>query len=603
MVRKSLVFAAVAAWQSQTALAGVLDLISNLPTGWLEASLPEVTHRMTLQIGLKQQNQDKLISRLYEVSTPGHPNYGKHLDRDEVNTMVQPTEESDKAVRDWLESEGVTDIHSDGHWVTFSTHVGVMNKLLDTTFKFYDFGGTRKLRTTKYSVPDEVHDHIDLIWPTTFFGQTRGHGSINGHGTAKGLDKIPNLEQMAGNATLDVVCATATPECLKMLYNIGNYTADASSGSRIGFGNFLNESASYRDLELFQDAFKIPGQNFSVELINGGVNDQEPGENHGEANMDVQTINGVSHPLPITAYITGGNPPFIPNLDEPEDNGNEPYMPFYQHLLNKTNAELPQVITNSYGDDEQTVPAPYARRVCNMIAQLGLRGITVLESSGDTGIGGPCQSNDGKKTLEFTPTFPGTCPYITAVGGTTGVSPEKAWSGSTGGFSAYFPRPAYQDEAVTTYLDKHVSAETRAYYKPYFNASGRAFPDVAATSLTPDYVIVNNEKIELTGGTSAAAPVFAGIVALLNDARLRANKAPLGFLNPWLYAEGYKFMTDVTAGASEGCNGVNGQTGEEYEDSGIIPGAAWNATEGWDPVTGFGTPDFAKLLEAVGGLS
>ena len=114
---------------------------------------------------------------------------------------------------------------------------------------------------------------------------------------------------------------------------------------------------------------------------------------------------------------------------------------------------------------------------------------------------------------------------------------------------------------------------------------------------------MNNEKIELTGGTSAAAPVFAGIIALLNDARLRANKPPLGFLNPWLYAEGHKFMTDVTAGASEGCNGVNGQTGEEYEDSGIIPGAAWNATVGWDPVTGFGTPDFGKLLEAVGGLA
>ncbi len=97
----------------------------------------------------------------------------------------------------------------------------------------------------------------------------------------------------------------------------------------------------------------------------------------------------------------------MPNLDEPlaADNSNEPYLPYYEHLLRKRNSELPQVISNSYGDDEQvsrsllpnltvtcitdsfsqTVPLKYARRVCNLIGILGLRGISVLESSGDTG--------------------------------------------------------------------------------------------------------------------------------------------------------------------------------------------------------------------------
>ena len=76
-----------------------------------------------------------------------------------------------------------------------------------------------------------------------------------------------------------------------------------------------------------------------------------------------------------------------------------------------------------------------------MIGQLGLRGISVLESSGDTGVGAACLSNDGKKTPQFTPQFPGTCPYITAVGGTQAIEPEIAWVAGSGGFSYYFAQP------------------------------------------------------------------------------------------------------------------------------------------------------------------
>jgi tripeptidyl-peptidase-1 len=55
--------------------------------------------------------------------------------------------------------------------------------------------------------------------------------------------------------------------------------------------------------------------------------------------------------------------------------------------------------------------------------------------------------------------------------------------------------------------------------------------------------------------------VTAAIIALLNDARLRAGKPVLGFLNPWIYSSGYKGFTDITAGQSDGCNGNNTQTG------------------------------------------
>lgn len=124
----------------------------------------------------------------------------------------------------------------------------------------------------------------------------------------------------------------------------------------------------------------------------------------------------------------------------------------------------------------------------------------------------------------------------------------------------------------------------------------RGFPDVSAHSLSPNYAVVIDNATAQTGGTSAAAPTFAGTIALLNDARFRAGKCALGFLNPWLYAVGFEGLTDITGGGSVGCDGVNGQTGGSVA-GGIIPFASWNATVGWDPVTGLGVPNFGKLLE------
>jgi tripeptidyl-peptidase-1 len=121
-----------------------------------------------------------------------------------------------------------------------------------------------------------------------------------------------------------------------------------------------------------------------------------------------------------------------------------------------------------------------------MIGMLGLRGITVLESAGDTGVGAACRANDGTNTTQFTPQFPGTCPYILSVGGTQAVSPEVAWVDGSGGFSNYFRRPWYQQQAINNYLQYHIDPKTKDYYNAYTNFYGRGFPDISAHSLTPE---------------------------------------------------------------------------------------------------------------------
>lgn len=120
--------------------------------------------------------------------------------------------------------------------------------------------------------------------------------------------------------------------------------------------------------------------------------------------------------LTVRSYSTGGSPPIVGS----GSNTNEPYLEFLDSLLAATT--LPQTISISYGDDEDTVPLSYADEVCNLFSQLGARGVSVLVASGDSGVGTTCVTTG--TTKGFTTSFPASCPWVTVVGGTTGNSPE-----------------------------------------------------------------------------------------------------------------------------------------------------------------------------------
>jgi len=214
--------------------------------------------------------------------------------------------------------------------------------------------------------------------------------------------------------------------------------------------------------------------------------------------------------------------------------------------------------------------------------QLGARGVSVLHSSGDWGVGvGPsnspyysCPTEADGSGNRFRAVFPASCPYVTAVGGTYLV-PETTNTLSGGGFSDYFERPSYQDAAVKDYL-----LELGSTYKGMYNASGRGFPDISAQS--HNFRVVVGGAVKGISGTSAAAPVVAGLIALLNDVLLSHGRQPLGFLNPFLYSLALGGLNDITTGSNPGC-GTNG----------------FNAATGWDPATGNGTPNFALLRQIV----
>jgi len=106
----------------------------------------------------------------------------------------------------------------------------------------------------------------------------------------------------------------------------------------------------------------------------------------------------------------------------------------------------------------------------------------------------------------------------------------------------------------------------------------RGFPDLSANGA--NYVIAVDGKFTTVHGTSASTPVVASIITLINDARLAKGGKPLGFINPLIYDPSFSFaFHDITDGGNQGCGT-----------------AGFNATEGWDPVTGVGTPNMDVLL-------
>ena len=205
--------------------------------------------------------------------------------------------------------------------------------------------------------------------------------------------------------------------------------------------------------------------------------------------------------------------------------------------------------------------------------------VTVFGSSGDSGVANP---NVKGKIYPFpTVNFPASDPYVTAVGGTTLMADtqghyqsEVAWPGSGGGVSQYFAEPGYQQE--------NLNSSDQGILNGY-----RGLPDISynADPGTPILVYLSflgsaNAGYYGIGGTSEGSPQWAGITA---DANQLAGH-PLGFLNEALYEIGNsnKYAAayhDVTTGN----NSAGGITG-------------YNATVGWDPVTGWGTPNATALF-------
>ena len=239
--------------------------------------------------------------------------------------------------------------------------------------------------------------------------------------------------------------------------------------------------------------------------------------------------------------------------------------------------------------------------------KLGLQGVTVVFASGDWGVASRLGCLRHTNQTVFSPAWPATCPYVLAVGGTVLPKGSNVSQGgevatteflSGGGFSNVHPRPGYQAQAVDAYFrDAPATVQDLPFYNVFtkdesiganggvYNRDGRGFPDVSA--LGQNIVTVTRGMQDLSSGTSASAPIWASLLNLVNEERIAAGKSTVGFVNPVLYQHP-EIFNDVTVGNNAAC-----WNPDPTADNTV---SGFEASKGWDPVTGLGTPDFEKLL-------
>ena len=505
--------------------------------GWVQTGSPAPQAKLQLTFAIKQANAEWLKERLLAVSYPDSPQYGDYMNFDEIAEHVYGRPESVQALQNALESVGVPNysIHFTlgSDFAIVEMPVKAAEELFSTVFYEYEHRqcGKKVVTSKAYSLPPSLKEHLDFV---------SGVKIDLSYPCAR-----PNPSQLL-NSTARSKQLEVTPKTISTDYNTSDYTSTSSDNSQ-AVASFLKQYYDPKDLSIFQRRYDLPDK--PIAKVVGKNLPDDPG---AEANLDVQYISATGRGVD-TWFISTST----------YSNGRqEDFLSWITSQVNNTDS--PWVHSASYGDVEKSIDDDYLSRVDNEFMKFGVSGRTVLFASGDSGV--DCKTKGVKKV--YTPSWPASSPYITSVGGTESMT--RVWSAGGSGFSDFFAMPDYQKAAVAAYLNEYPDTSK-------FNRSGRAYPDVSA--FATDFVIIDDGASVPVDGTSCASPTFAGIVSILNDVRLKKQQKTLGFLNPLLY------QTLMGNGFNDVTEGQNGDF--------LCKG--FEATKGWDPVSGWGSPNFGIL--------
>lgn len=526
--------------------------------GWseLKENTVDEFNDVKIHIAIKHKSGavEMLHNHLLDVSLPTSLSYGKYSLINDLVKMMKPADKDIISVKLWAQKNDVELFFNRyNDFATSTINKTKMEHLFDCNLKGYVHSNTYRHHFTAVNgYTNPIPSSIEFIagitepFPRTHTLKTR---------------RAPT--SLFSDILTEAPCLydSATPECLKSHYQINS--TGTNTNNSMAVIEFAGSFFSPSDLAKFQKQFDLPNQPVAKIIGNNG---DDPGT---EASLDVQAILGIAPGVPLTFII-------IAKTDT---------TPFLTYAIGQNDAlTTPLVHSISWGTEEYDYAADGNLNRMNVeLMKLAARGVSVLFATGDDGAG--CYQ------LKYETNYPASSPYVTAVGGTwiPPVTSSYKIEGdeiSGGGFA----RELVNNRSVATWQESAVSMYLKNSKCPnpkLFNPNGRGIPDVSAyDAYYPVFKRGNQEQVD---GTSAAAPVWAGIIALLNDARLNAGKPAMGFLNPWLYSLGPGAFTDITKGRNDG-DGIS---------KGACYGKGFPAVKGWDPVTGIGTPIFPELLKAA----
>jgi len=355
---------------------------------WKVQQRADPDSRIRLHIGLRTNSkQEELHQLALSISDPQQVNFRQHFTAEQLLRFVQAPEHHFADVKQWLNEAGIptSDILLRGNVVETTTNVSNAELLLNTTYNVYtDNEGTTVIRTEAYKLPKTLQEAVTFISPTTTLPvptrKQRGLAHIN-------QDRNANKRQSSCGAN-----DQTTPGCIRQIYNI-TYTPKPN---RTTFAIYATEAASYSssDLKTFLRNYNPSATDAEYAIIgSGNSSNGSPGIGGAfETALDTQTALGLAWPAQGILYDLGGV--FGPKKGEIYD----PFVQFLQDLIH--NDTVPSVVSFSESLPENQMDPGYAKSLCDMMMQIGLRGVTLLFSSGDNGPQGDQPTGTHKNIFE-----------------------------------------------------------------------------------------------------------------------------------------------------------------------------------------------------------
>jgi subtilase family serine protease len=536
---------------------------------------------ITYTLALKQRNVELLPRMVDLVSNPDSPNYGEYLPIEAINNFVAPLACDKLYLNNWLKNNNMDIVKDYGDSIKVKGCTNDVSKMFNIMIEPMKQGN--KIQGN-YQIPNDLSYIIEFV-----------EGLSNRKYTRKRVS--PRVQDKK------VDSGYVGRETLMSIYNINS--SIRIKNSSVGLIEYMGSDGFSSDGLLMSEMMNSETKNPITDKHVIGQNDGEDTESQLDVIASSITAEGVDlWYWKVDTWL-------------------------YSFAVDFFNTkEVPDVISMSWGwaeDDQCSVTQcnnqtaeQYVNRVNTEYMKLALRGTTITVASGDAGA--PGRTSEGcDPDRPMNPVFPGSSPWVTSVGATvvmqdniiglskfqtplcknftcaTGHSEYSinynltGWTAG-GGFGIFGTEnvPKWQEEQVKNYL-----ANNPLPNKNNFNHNGRGYPDVSAVGHNcPVFSSSDPSSVSPVDGTSCSSPYFAGIVAILNDHQSNKGKPKLGFANPLLYkmskdgvfndiTHGYNWCTEYS------CCPLNKNNVSDY---GFI------ASKGWDPVSGLGTPNVAKML-------
>jgi kumamolisin len=403
--------------------------------------------------------------------------------------------------------------------------------------QFEHDGGTYRGRTGSLSVPADLADVVEGVFGLDNRPQASPHFQV--------LGADESIVARAASASF-------TPPQLATLYDFP--TGVDGTGQCIGIVE-LGGGFKPADISAYFAGLKLPVPNVKAISVDGGRNRPTNANSaDGEVMLDIEVAAAIAPKATIAVY-------FAPNT-------NQGFLDAITTAVHDS-VNKPSVISISWGSAEANWTHQAMTQFDQAFQAAATMGVTICVAAGDNGSGDGV--TDGKPHVDF----PASSPFALGCGGTklaasgTTISSEVVWnenaksSATGGGVSGFFARPAYQQHVKVPVVTGG-------------SKTGRGVPDVAGDAdPNSGYRVRVDGQSLVIGGTSAVAPLWAGLIALMNQ---KLGK-PVGYLNPLLYGSvsGKGAFHDI----------VSGNNG------------SYSAAAGWDACTGLGSPVGSKLLKAL----